>query len=582
MISRAKQWTSLLMAIVLLGGLLILNCFESTTARSQTTNRKAVVLYVNGIHTTPQAANENMDLLRDRWRTYASQAEIDAQVVFDFSYNQHTSARDDIWESIDQALGLPRGTLATDTHNYGLLATLAYGSEVIKNRVRSSTTSDPDLNALKAKTKCYLLGGTQTAGATTCTNPGTRWSGNKVVLIGHSQGNFYVNFAYEDLLKDTAFQSKLGVTLPNPNVLEVAGLATPANYCADGRYKYLTLCDDPIRFVPGSLPENFNLSSLNCSWPVRFIEDLSRAARGLSAALLSATNLPLIASQSREVLSYVGGVAAAPHALSSSYLKANSPQLQTVMQLLEDSFPNPTCGNDSNCYLKDDFDSGDYADNFIRVLAQGSISIQESADRLWLDGNSSSARLVLRSRRVFTGPFTINFQFRIANINNIAVGLFDASDNGSDVAIRYSSTVATPYPGQSLTSPNYITNFIAAGWHTMTITKTTTQVKLYIDGKLWASNGSTKTVGYYPAFDLQGGNNLQIRNMSVVRGATAPPLPTPTPKPTPTPRPSPTPTPRPTPTPMQNSIIALTTNANVQTFYCKLNGESIPAPVTLN
>ncbi len=583
----AKQWTSLLMTVVLLGSFFVLNSFSPSTTHSQ--NRKTVVLYVNGIHTTSDAATNSLNLIRSRWNAYKSQVGISTEVVFDSSYNEHISADRDIWQAIDQALNLPAGTLANDTHDYGLLATVVYSNEVIKHRVRNSTTPDPDLETLKAKIKCYLLGGTQTAGATTCTNPGTKWSGNKVVLIGHSQGNFYINFAYEDLLQDTVFQNKLSVTLPNPNVLEVVGLATPTTYTADGRNKYLTLCNDPIRFVPGSLAENQKSSS--CSWTSQLLRNITLATTSLSAAVLTRSSSPEIAKLARQVLSYAGEVTISPHALNETYLEAGSSQLQAVMQLIEDSLPDPGCGSDPNCYLKDNFGGGDFMDNFNRVLAQGSVYAGESANILWLYTYSSSARMALRSRRVFTGPFTLNFQFKIANVNNIAIGLFDTVDNMSDVALRYTQSIATPYPGQGISSPNFMRNFIAAGWHTVTFTKTDTQVKLYIDGQLWATNSTTQDVGYYLGFDLQIKNNMQIKELSVIRGATGPMLPpsptpsiSPTPKPSPSPSPtatpiiSPTPTPTPQATPTPKGTVVIITNGTVPSVNCKLNGISVNGP----
>ena len=97
------------------------------------------------------------------------------------------------------------------------------------------------------------------------------------------------------------------------------------------------------------------------------------------------------------------------------------------------------------------------------------------------------------------GPFTASFQY-----SSIGTGTnLTLSESLSNSAIA----------GVSL---------LAGGTHTLTFTKTDTQIKVYVDGNLLQSKPSTRTTGYYLSFDLQGANNLQIQNLSVVRGATTP------------------------------------------------------------
>jgi hypothetical protein len=496
---------------MILGNLLILDLFQSARISGQTTSQKTTVaLYVNGIQTSADdVSTVDLPNLRNRWSSYATSKGITQQVVFDYSYNNHTTAKGDFLQSIDQALNLPAGTLVNDTQNYGLLMTWAYADEVIKNRARKANFVDPDLTKLDAKIKCYLLGGTQIANATTCTNPGTKWSGTKVLLFGYSQGNFYTNFAYEDMLNDKTFQAQLGVTLPNPNVLEVVNLADPANYSADSRYKYLTMCDDPIRFVTRSLPTNFQTSSLYCSWPVQFITDLTLATGALSSELLTFSSLPGLASAANNTLNYVGTLAATPHFLST-YLADGSTQLQTSMQLLADSLPDPGCGSDINCYMKDNFNSSDYGVNwYIAVNAFGFGTVNQNSGILQLNSLNVTgwpgATLSIRSRRVFTGSFTMSLNYNSSGTTGTnSIGLLNAQDNSAQLV-----------PWALAADPN------GTGWHTLTFTKTDTLLTMYVNGTTYTAT-TTPTSGYYLDFDLQGDNTLQVQNLSVLVGATPP------------------------------------------------------------
>lgn len=81
----------------------------------------------------------------------------------------------------------------------------------------------------------------------------------KVVILSHSQGNFYANRAYE-----TISRMSNGVTLTN--ALGVVGIATPANYVAGGGYhttntKDLIISGIRALSLPGREPEPANASA---------------------------------------------------------------------------------------------------------------------------------------------------------------------------------------------------------------------------------------------------------------------------------------------------------------------------------
>ncbi len=91
--------------------------------------------------------------------------------------------------------------------------------------------------------------------------------GYRVVLVGHSQGNFYANLEYGIRLRDADGKGK---KLPDSNQLSVIAIATPANYVADGRQMYTTECSDFIYLTPSmagfkkALPWNVNDIGLSC------------------------------------------------------------------------------------------------------------------------------------------------------------------------------------------------------------------------------------------------------------------------------------------------------------------------------
>jgi hypothetical protein len=76
-------------------------------------------------------------------------------------------------------------------------------------------------------------------------------NGKKVVVVSHSQGNFYVNEA-RDLLAKQLRNGKM-------SSFAAFGVATPANNVIGARLPYLTNHRDFIQYVPRALPANWKL-----------------------------------------------------------------------------------------------------------------------------------------------------------------------------------------------------------------------------------------------------------------------------------------------------------------------------------
>ena len=203
--------------------------------------QKTVVVYVNGINITQQDARDTRDVLQTRWSTYAASKGASTNVVFDWSYNQHSWWLADLNEATRQLFGQYgtdlamyyndpvlvasandkdlRQLAATEINTPGsqmnqIMLTVnnstpaTYNEAVLVSAInRMSATDRTDLVSLVTKLKGYI------------TTPG-----NKTVCLGHSQGNFFCNLAYQVIQKDFA---GTGYALPNNNVLEVVSIATP-------------------------------------------------------------------------------------------------------------------------------------------------------------------------------------------------------------------------------------------------------------------------------------------------------------------------------------------------------------------
>lgn len=362
--------------------------------------------------------------------------------------------------------------------------------------------------------------------------------GYRVVLVGHSEGNLYNNLEYLDRLLNADGKGK---KLPDSNQLAIIAIATPSSTVPDGRRMYTTQCNDFIYYAPskfqgvkGALPWNVSNGFSSCFY----------------ASVANFFSKPLT------VFFAVGDLIAQGFSLLghelSAYLATGSATQKQIYRQMEDSLPDPGCGDDVNCYLKDDFSGGGYTDNFTQLVANGS-ETGEAGGALWLDSSGASARSILRTRRVFTGPFTLSFEFRISGMNDVTIGLFNALDDLGVVALQFSSKGVRSYPAAPLSS------FDLSVWHTMTFTKTDSLVTLFVDGKRLTTNSSTQMAGYYGAFDLKKNNNLQVQNLSVVRGVTSP-------------------LPRPLPT----GTVKVTVSGYRGSVTCALNGVSVTAPATLS
>ena len=497
------------------------------------------IIYVNGINTDNVGAGDDLHTIESAWQGYAlSTPHANDCVHFQYVWNQNQGFMADIGQSIAQALNLSLTTIFTDNDNPGLdslngsavlyddlISIWSYSQEVLQDRIAISSNPDPDLGSLIAAIGCDLFPNNQVLGdGTICSGDG-EWTGDRVILLTHSQGDFYANFAYEAMKTNSdLLQNRL--TLPDNNILELIELADPATYVADGRYQYLTVCNDPITFVPDSLPQNEYIGSLTCSWPPKLAEVVSGGALLAEDAItkditngIAASNDPAFQNVLGSLNSFATQISYGSHLLAN-YVLQGSDQLSKVMQLIDNALSDPYCHEDPNCYLTDAFISN-YQNNW--GVKGNPYSVSSGSGSLTLitqEPTEDPASLLtgtnggVYTRRVFTGPFVATLYFTASGTGAATVNLKNAQDKSDalrlTVNIPQQGATGAPVP-PSGPGPGSI----ALLPHQIVLNKTNDQVSLELDGLLYAVSSSNVMSGYYLEIDSQGNNTVQLSSLSV-------------------------------------------------------------------
>ncbi|MFA5991180.1 MAG: hypothetical protein WC794_02970 [Candidatus Doudnabacteria bacterium] len=324
------------------------------------------------------------------------------------------------------------------------------------------------------------------------------WSqGYRVVLVGHSQGTLYSNTAYNIRLRNADGKGK---QLPNSNHLSVVNIATPANNVADGRQMYTTHCNDFIYYAPN------NVGGKALPWNIRD----SFAA----CAVASTANFVLNFFNAAGELVKLGY--SVPSHLLGTYMADNSNAQKQIYQHLEGSLPDPGCGIDINCYLKESFSGNGYATNWQLTDYTGAgARVDYGGNKMDLnvfhtmENQIFGGKLVIRTRRVFPGPFNASLSFKnitkvlgyAAGYGTSVISLKRASDDSSIISLT-------------------LTDDTGNNWHQMKITRTDTQVSMTVDNQTWVGQSasvvsSTLTDGYYIEVKTQGNDILSVSNLSV-------------------------------------------------------------------
>ena len=205
---------------------------SALTASAQTACPKPkqdiVVYFGNGIDTSRRNAVRSLNkLIETLGTTYNG-----ATLRYDLAYNQTEGIALDLVQSVDQA-GIEWGSqVAGWLNQLGLLPDT--WNEAYQRLMQSTAlVTAPELREQVQNYKSDIL------------------LGQKVVVVSHSQGNFYVNAA-----KIALAQELTGEQMRSFNVF---GVAVPANNIAGGKEPYYTNHRDLIQYVPDSLPVNWTL-----------------------------------------------------------------------------------------------------------------------------------------------------------------------------------------------------------------------------------------------------------------------------------------------------------------------------------
>mgnify|MGYP001560716710 FL=1 len=313
--------------------------------------------------------------------------------------------------------------------------------------------------------------------------------GYKVVLVGHSQGSLYTNLAYQFIRSGSSRIIVPSIaSLPDNSKLEIVNIATPSDRVSDGNGRYTTQCGDIIltATLGLSLPANINGEGRPCS-----------------------AQLPT---------SY-------KHSLDTYLILGTNSQRQIFADLdLALRLPDSGCVGTPNCILKDNFSDGSFVANFItNPYEPGSIkeesgALQMSAGALVLPGTTvtTQGKISARTRRVFSGTFNASFRWNFIQTGNshAKLNFVRTSDNNSI----------------------FESNLFHAGWNTLEINRTDTQVSVSRNGSVVGQYSSAKNDEYYLDFELQSDSTNTIASTLLLDDllVVAPPTPTPTPVPTPT------------------------------------------------
>ena len=197
-----------------------------------------VIYFINGIRTTPQGVDSDRlfleEALIEKFQDERGLNELPSNLLICQQYNPTKGASSDLAESIEQKFFELENVVVELTD---LLADF-----------RSATPAEE-----QAAQDAFLeLAEIQPAGEVvsefvTDYQSHITSGVNGIILVAHSQGNFFANQAHDDLLP---FQQ---------SYVRIVGVATPAIRVADGG-GYVTNDEDIIRLVPANLPTNYTLN----------------------------------------------------------------------------------------------------------------------------------------------------------------------------------------------------------------------------------------------------------------------------------------------------------------------------------
>lgn len=193
-------------------------------------NNKVHVYFSNGILNELSEAKAGLATLMTKIEPTIQGTTLENSLVYDVSHNQTEGLLEDLLESADQLFGL------TERQFWRMLGGLEIMPDGLQEQFKdysSQVTQD-------------LIRGNQEIQDHIKKYNEQLCSGNKVVVVAHSQGNLYANIAY------------LGI---EPNVIEGFGIVSVANpdYYVAGGGPYTSLWEDQVvAAIPTAMVRNLN------------------------------------------------------------------------------------------------------------------------------------------------------------------------------------------------------------------------------------------------------------------------------------------------------------------------------------
>jgi len=196
------------------------------------------IFFVNGVQKNHDQATRSLNTLRDRVSARLRNGGLRSSecLAFVLAFNPTGGLVRDLWVSTKQALG----------NDVGRFLRLLGGEEVapvlFQTALTSLNWSRTDIGIRDQHVAAYLVEIQQ---------------GNTVIAVSHSQGNFYANESFRELIVR-------GQSLPDPSLFNIVAVATPASN-TEGGAPYTTLCSDFIWRVPFALTWNVTNNALICN-----------------------------------------------------------------------------------------------------------------------------------------------------------------------------------------------------------------------------------------------------------------------------------------------------------------------------
>ena len=207
---------------------LLVICASANARQCHVREPGTYVVYINGMLTELTTAEAGMNLLQASVEPHMAGTGKDAKLEFDMMYNPTNGPLLDLMEAFEQRMGAI-GKLVDWTQFWRMVNGIVPGSSEYK--AAHSQVFQKHYKSMKANQEEAVQNVVQKCTAALL-------EGSKVLLVGHSQGNLFINQVYDRLRVEKTLKKRL-------NSIGVVAIATPASRVAGGGM-YTTLYEDKV------------------------------------------------------------------------------------------------------------------------------------------------------------------------------------------------------------------------------------------------------------------------------------------------------------------------------------------------